>query len=1143
MPNPPAKPYRFSAPSTAASRAAAEKAARRRKLQFALYAFAAIAALVFASSFTPPAGNVHSFTNASDYKASKESGCTNSGDGCHGKESAYTDFNAYHPNSECTSCHDYDGVGCLPCHSPKNHECPICHDGTMKQAPDRVRITDPYPRGHYRETTHTAMGTDFAQSVPAVAGGKASATCKNCHARDLMGSHLGVPIVAGSEYGDSVGCGDCHNDVRSKGLAEVKSDWKKRECESCHRLGSSTPMHAVKAAGAAKGTSPRKCGETGSGCHTTSDLHLVHPDAPKQCSGSAAKGEPGCHDLELQAHKPTAKSCGGGSKTCHAPYVNDDYSHKRDREAHSPEGTAPASDSSFYDTPCGDCHWMAPDGTSLVTEHAMATSQGSSDNCRGCHSHKASTEAVAEGWPGRDGTRACSACHGKAGLGSAHERELAPLHVAENSSGCAETGDGCHVATDLLGVGKNGLHDDCVTCHDPTAGNGNVSYDPDAKSCGTARACHDAYSPATSVHNGSGGLTDGADPAHRATMLAAASIEDSVTGLIISCTECHSDRLGTEHARPNNSISRGAGTVCIRCHDASVLTSSIVIGDWPRRTQEDACFECHDAMDSGVTHLRRETGHEGRELDLTGALAPGACVAAGCHPTAELRYLHIREGCTVAGCHKASGDIFGTGSTGCGGPAGGKACHAGYSGLTGHAENALSHGGIELDLLGNPTSGFCVRPGCHQTINLKTLHGTGGCINDGCHKPGSVIGVVSCGGTNAAVACHTGFTSAEHFVDHSADISGTVNGITYVDGDSRGCFGCHNKDLAVEHTATATAGVTGGGATSCAVCHYHSGDPGNGAYAGLPNIMGAVTSNDFRCSACHKSGSASPGSGYAASAHKRTTTSATEVPGYVWTDPAQDWAAAFAAATGGGHNVSAFAGRRFPVTSYVDGATTYAWTLPPNSGFTRWLDSTAFGGAAVGTEAQIAAVTVTCSDCHSLSPAMEGPHGAAVPIAIDPAYSQTEYANPTRGLESQFGASGTRRVVCMKCHSLEFGSVPGTSTPGGNIVHAQHARHYGPPTTSPKYYGEKCIDCHARIPHAWRSPRLLVRTVAEPGRPADAYPYVAAGHQGLAGVLLRDIDGGAPWSAGWCITGGCHGYSNPSDHPTPSEVPTAKYWP
>ena len=198
------------------------KPKKDRRITVAIIAGAAVVFLVLGMMVNPSHSEVHSFTSASDYNQQKDSGCTNSGNGCHGSESSYKDFNTYHPNSECTDCHDYQGFACIPCHAPnKNHECQMCHDGSMKKAPDVVRLTDSYPNGHYRETTHTAIATDMSQTMRATEAGAAGATCKDCHSRDLRKAHTSVPVIAGSSYGDTLGCGECHNDTRASGQKPV----------------------------------------------------------------------------------------------------------------------------------------------------------------------------------------------------------------------------------------------------------------------------------------------------------------------------------------------------------------------------------------------------------------------------------------------------------------------------------------------------------------------------------------------------------------------------------------------------------------------------------------------------------------------------------------------------------------------------------------------------------------------------------------------------------------------------------------------------------------------------------------------------------------------------------------------------------
>lgn len=1123
----------------------------KKKHRLGIYALAGLAILIFSAVWNPPTGSVHDFTEASNYRADREGGCTNSGKGCHGDETSYRSFNDYHPKATCTTCHKYQGVGCIPCHSPKNHECQVCHDGSLPQAPDRVRLADPYPRGHYRESTHTAMATPFDKPVRSSAKGRAKAACKACHARDLASAHLGVPETKGSEYGPEIGCGECHNDTRSSGQAQVLADWKpKRSCEACHRKGSSTPMHAAGVAPAVKGTSKEGCGATGRGCHDGYDLHALHPDRPRNCSASE-KGEGSCHDLELESAPAKQRSCSSGDTSCHKRYVNDDYGHKKDETVHSPEGTSASGDTSYFKTGCGDCHWMEPDGTSLVGEHLRSTSSRTGANvCTSCHNNTASAEAIRRDWPRRDSSSGCADCHGRGSLDPVHGDDIAPSHKAAGSAGCASSGAGCHPTSDLSAVGPTGLHLTCLRCHDATPSDGNLAWDPGANSCGEGRACHAArgdYEPRSAIHAGTDRV-DGLDPAHRASRAFEANVvSDASSGTSARCGQCHARVLGAEHARPNGSLARG--NTCRGCHNANARTARAVKLDWPGSEGAMPCEDCHAASAITARHGALPTSHTGVELAENGTATPGSCATVGCHATSELLQLHKQTGgCTTSGCHRSTGDIFGKSTRSCGGPENGPACHAGYSALGGHDKVSMTHIGLELSLTGTPQLGACSRDGCHTTVDLKRLHGADGCTLSGCHSPGSLLTQKSCGGPDPAGACHAGFTEVEHFVDHDADLTGTANGIEYGPSRNAGCFGCHATDLSVEHSGTALGPITGGGASSCRVCHDDPEDPGNGRYAGLAAVESAVATRDLRCIACHDSGGAAPDASSASSAHKRISSEATLPAGYVWSDPFSEWRAAFESDMGGGHNVlsGSLVGtsitKLFPLTAYSSNGTTYTWELPENSGATLWLDGSAFGAGSLTTLDGIRHATIGCDDCHVMGNAA-GPQGSAVPISIDPAYSQTEYANPSRGLSSQFSATSTERVVCMKCHTLLAGSVAGTSTPGGAPVHAQHAVHLGAPSYHPLRYGEKCVDCHVRIPHAWRSPRLLVRTVAGTDRAADEFPYVSRSHDGLAGVRLRDIGPSKNLARQDCATGGCHGYRDATDHPSPSDIPTATYWP
>ena len=312
--------------------------------------------------------------------------------------------------------------------------------------------------------------------------------------------------------------------------------------------------------------------------------------------------------------------------------------------------------------------------------------------------------------------------------------------------------------------------------------------------------------------------------------------------------------------------------------------------------------------------------------------------------------------------------------------------------------------------------------------------------------------------------------------------------------------------------------------------------------------MQAIANRDLRCASCHASGSSADTASAVASPHKRVTAENPLPPGKVWSDPADDWKASFEATTGGGHNglsasfVGASASKRFPITSFGIAGKTYNWTLPPNSGTTAWLKASVLGTAAVSTPESMSHITITCDDCHSMPDDMAGPHGSSVHVGIDPEYSQTEYANPTPELY-QFAATGTQRVICMKCHNMEA-TMDLSVSPGGAPLHSRHVRHDDLPTSDRHHYGEKCIDCHVRIPHAWKRPRLLVRTVeTTDGAVADEYPYVPAGYDGLAGIVLRDYTSLSDLRSRYCATNGCHPSPTVTRHPLPSQIPTAPFWP
>jgi len=260
---------------------------------------------------------------------------------------------------------------------------------------------------------------------------------------------------------------------------------------------------------------------------------------------------------------------------------------------------------------------------------------------------------------------------------------------------------------------------------------------------------------------------------------------------------------------------------------------------------------CHVA---GERHSGADGAHIATEISHTGEVEEGACAKPGCHATADVRELHTELHCYTAGCHVEGGPTYMT----CGGTADTEgACHiAGER----HSKADGAHTATELAADGTPTSGFCANEGCHPSADVRELHTTYHCYNPECHVVGGPT-YMSCGGAAGSESCHLSFTRDEHFVDHSADLTGTVGGVVYGPGANIGCLGsCHATDLQAEHrTRWAGGSMEGTAGSSCRVCHANAADPGSGTYAILPAVTAAIADSDRRCITCHSSVSGSDG--------------------------------------------------------------------------------------------------------------------------------------------------------------------------------------------------------------------------------------------------------------------------------------------
>jgi len=400
----------------------------------------------------------------------------------------------------------------------------------------------------------------------------------------------------------------------------------------------------------------------------------------------------------------------------------------------------------------------------------------------------------------------------------------------------------------------------------------------------------------------------------------------------------------------------------------------------------------------------------------------------------------------------------------------------------------------------------CATTGCHATLDVRALHNTAtrGCTSSGADSKGVVAAChavdkqmtagLKCG--SGAGGCHSSHTASNHGPDHNANqVAGAVvNGITYGYGTNAGCFmagadtGCHFQDLRREHGTTAylTAqgvagtqrtmeGARGGSADGCTVCHA-IGQGTAGAYAARTAIVNAIANNDYRCVTCHFETSDAAGTTGVQAPHKSTERLANAPLGTT-----AEWANAAATLQGGGHNSIGTA--RWPRM----GTPAQAYGTPIN-GITMTGTWTTMGGTLAGGwskgSAGVAGSVVTCTSvgCHDRTTAPAGPQGAAVPWYFNNGSGVTGTIVTHWYTSALNGTTPPAATGCGKCH-------PTLSS----TVHAE-SKHY-----------VACQQCHIRIPHAWKRPRLLRRNINSGGTTsaaADQLPYSNPAQVGLEGYKV-----------------------------------------
>lgn len=1019
------------------------------------------------------------------FNATAMTGCVQSGAGCHGTSTS-TNYAQYHPNSGCLdgACHAGNTTQQMPEFNNPN-TCMNCHGGGPVQyhrATDRVPVTGVTPDGHYPVSQHTAAPASRTASL--TAGGAASARCNQCHddagtggASGLYPQHQGLPTLGNTS------CVDCHN-YNASVTAQITSSWTNDTCADCHNATAlpSYVQHSASlapAAAAIEAQGANTCVTVG--CHQTLDLHTLHRNASNATGGCNLTN---CHDFTKQALKPTKKSCGTGG-TCHAT-----------GDPHNPLAHQITIDTGL----CTRCH--EGQGGVVVTDVREVYSSSAFGVNSKAHA-------------------GCSSCH-NAGLNLGGQ--------TDSVTDCVY----CHT------TGKAGTH--AYTPYDP-----NHYY----------AASHDA-SQATGANYGTSGYSKTLADFHGTSL-----------NFERACTTCHTIDLKTEHNKTSVAFNLGGkADKCVACHELKV-------DGWANRWAGGCGGEANSCHNMTNLHSDWSTKHNASTQVMS---APGSSFTLGSTagvatdnfgtsttwPAAWTRnsttYVTVQTGSARSGAAAQIGvnttrteynfyrtTAFDLASYGAGtvrfwyqvnvsDTADFLVCeYSTTSGTTGYTElfrvntDALSwtqspalsipgggnvwirfrgtfnatgeYGRVDdLQVDGVSSASFGAALPANSTAAASCQNNPNGTE---CHNVADVANIHSRTPNFGCPICHTG--TAQHATQLNCQASGCHTGVN-VDN--------HNTTWHESTISNTTLFGTGFAASWCTGCHDDSIDNEHfvlGAYASQP------------CSMCHKKsansaapvsvtsadtsatihGNTTAGNQLCTDCHKTVTKATPHVQRFGWNGLPNTGSAAVGGVqfndTWSGHrSYDTMPGQKTSFSTAVDGTGGLrTWSLPSTANYiSNWSAAT-----------ESSTMMVTCVDCHGSVTGATGPHGGSMKVSVAAGYTNNYSTGGTYINSTSVGGNG----ICAKCHNV-------TNLFNGTANGSVHNRSDHKGTT-----GGRCINCHVKIPHAWKRPRLI-------GYRSDPAPYASLTVNSITDRAYTPTG----WSRSYCGVTGC------SSHGTDATTPL---WP
>lgn len=997
---------------------------------------------------------------ASNYNNATQSGCTNSDAGCHGADSSANFGTPYHPSTGCTGGKCHASATYPSTNFPvTGGTCQDCHDGTYVNAPNVSVLAQATAGGHYNETTHTATPAGTVS-----AGGTYSAACTDCHnpvnasgIDGLYNQHQGLATLG------STTCSDCHN--KNAAIKVIVTDsTRTNTCDACHTAAVLPTMaqHGTTAPAVA-GQPVGGCSAGITGCHANIDIHALHKsNATGGANGCLISG---CHDATKQAAKPNKITCGTGGD-CHTG------------EAHP--GAATAHDASTKDTGgCIDCH----EESDIRNQHP--------GGCATCHNGGTNV-----GSPSGPNTANCTTCHGdEVGSYSYTGRTTASGHYTSNTTthtanyvgqetpltGSIVTPGGwgtnnysiacasCHL-TDLMGEHAlssvafstvPGTHDDsCVGCHE-------IAVDDFTQPWVWNKRCD-------ACHTGAAGLAP--------TRHGAMATKHDATG-VGSPGSSNTTNKFTDTYETNNiaTIWNGGGTAWTRVttggnantaamRSGGSTTARVTYNNTAINTAGATSVQLRfwykESFTSGTDYLTVEYSPTSPTAGYTQVwtVAGNAGSTTGQTVTVDLPanaasstlYIRFTSKSSSTTLYSWVDDVY-VDSTVVTPPSGAAACGSPASDCHNLADVAKLHAYDENGDGDRSDAGEAKCDACHKGNGTTQRPTTLDCTTANCHGAGSAWY------SNANETSHRAY----HDVTTAAIADGAGSGRAAAEVDTS-CTGCHEPKLDSDHWYLSQAGTrlrfdgNGTKTNNCAPCHYKTADSVRGADSAVTNVLAlntrvAISNDRHNCTVCHNSttwnNTGAGTTGYMKMHENRGTVTPANPNNTEFND------------TYSGHRSFAF----------MDGQVNNLGGS--GSSFPAYPTQMFKTGVTLRGQSLSGTTMVICTDCHTYSGAT-GPHGAAMTVALGD--GSGEYDGAWAGASgAQLAASGDgispttvgSRPVCAKCHDLH----------DGNFGNNSHSEHWDRGTN-----GSYCTQCHIRVPHAWKRPRLLARYGTDPAAYLDS---------------------------------------------------------